>query len=48
MTADEAMRESYWRSYKTANPRLNNFTVTMFAFTAENETTNRWLRDKTG
>ncbi|KAF8606754.1 hypothetical protein BDV93DRAFT_468345 [Ceratobasidium sp. AG-I] len=48
MTADEAMRESYWRSYRTASPRLNNFTVTMFAFTAENETTNRWLRDKSG
>jgi len=48
MGAAEAMRESYWRSYKTASPRLNNFTVTMFAWTAENEVPNRWLRDKNG
>lgn len=48
MNAEGAMRESYWRSYKTPNPRLNNFKVTMFAFTNENETPGRWLRDKNG
>ncbi|KAG8792448.1 hypothetical protein FRC12_006095, partial [Ceratobasidium sp. 428] len=48
MSAAEAMRESYWRSYKTPNPRLNNFTVTMFAWTVDNEPPNKWLRDKNG
>ncbi|KAG8703977.1 hypothetical protein FRC08_002527 [Ceratobasidium sp. 394] len=48
MNAAEAMRESYWRSYKTPTPRLNNFTVTMFAWTIESEQPNKWLRDRHG
>ncbi|KAF8695747.1 ATP binding, partial [Rhizoctonia solani] len=47
MNADGAMRESYWRSYKTPNPRLANFKVTMFAYTADG-TPNAWLRDPQG
>ncbi|QRV77751.1 heat shock protein 70 kDa 12A [Ceratobasidium sp. AG-Ba] len=48
MNAAEAMRESYWRSYKTPAPRLKNFTVTMFAWTIDGEPPNKWLRDKDG
>ncbi|CAE6466496.1 unnamed protein product [Rhizoctonia solani] len=47
LNADGAMRESYWRSYKTPNPRLANFKVTMFAYTADG-TPNSWLRDPQG
>ncbi|KAH7336830.1 hypothetical protein B0J17DRAFT_599649 [Rhizoctonia solani] len=47
MNAEGAMRESYWRSYKTPNPRLANFKVTMFAYTAEGAP-NPWLRDSQG
>ncbi|CCO34430.1 Heat shock 70 kDa protein 12A [Rhizoctonia solani AG-1 IB] len=47
MHADGAMRESYWRSYKNPSPRLANFKVTMFAYTADG-TPNAWLRDPQG
>ncbi|EUC57638.1 heat shock 70 kDa protein 12A [Rhizoctonia solani AG-3 Rhs1AP] len=47
MNADSVMRLPYWRSYKTPNPHLANFKVTIFAYTADG-TPNPWLRDSRG
>ncbi|KAG9124306.1 hypothetical protein FRC07_012076 [Ceratobasidium sp. 392] len=48
MSAAEAVRESYWRSYNTPHPRLNNFKIKLYAWTIDNEPPSGWLRDPYG
>ncbi|KAH7333023.1 hypothetical protein B0J17DRAFT_677276 [Rhizoctonia solani] len=47
VSADSAVRETYWCSYRTPNPPLGNFSITLYAYNGEG-TPDLWLRDNSG